>query len=373
MKTKLKLQILIVAIATIFLTGCSGKTITTKNTDFSAEEDPICRIVKDLCSDYDVEERTVLGSDYDDCKVSVTLEPERYLATNVKASSNETKGLIYERSITKIDDESFNAVFKLYNPAQNNVIADFTGVVYTDVFEDFNEEQFKESIKEINWKEVGYYDCLRNYYFEKVISGDLKFYTKNEGAKEPSVINHVEISDYQVITTDYWTNGQKKLVKEYNREDEEITAAYNYNEDGSRGNPLEVASLINDRWIGFTSNLQNTRTQENLYLVLRTEEGDWRHGKVMICNSGSGCQSDYTVYQKGDYDIDSSNHIRFFNMKNSRGGYANECRLSIEGDSMTNITFRGTFDDISTRFVSDLNMKNKSWFKSSLRSKHKMY
>lgn len=372
MKTLSKLHLLIAAVAAILLTGCSGKTITFNNTDFSAYTDPVFDIVRELCSDFDVEERSVLSSSFYDCKVSVTLEPEKYLATTVRSSSNETKSIVYERSITKIDDETYNAEFKLYNPVPNYVISDFLGVVHADALGDFDEEQFKESFKDINWENGDYYDCFNAYYFNKVISGELKFYTKKDGLKEPLVTKAIQISDYQVIVTDYWDNGQKKIVKEFNRNDREITAAYNYNEDGSIGNPLEIAALINDRWIGFTSNLHDNWTKEQVYLILRTEKGDWRHGKVMICHSESGCQSDYTCIYKGDYEIDDSMHIRLYNMKNNRGNYANEGRLSIEGDSMTNITIRGVYDDLSCRFVSDLNMKNKSWLKSSLISKHNM-
>lgn len=372
MNTLFRLQVFVVAIATILLTGCAGKTLTTKNTDFSVEDDPLICTIHDLCYNFDVKERSVFGLDFEDCQVSVKLEPKRHMITNVKVNSNETKDVVYKRSTKKIDNELFNVKFCLYHSTQKYVICDFTGVLYTNIYENFDDEQFKKGVKDIDWKEVEYSDYLINDYFEDVISGDLKFYTKNEGAKEPSVIKHVKISDEQIITTDYWPNGQEKIVKEYSREDEEITAAYNYNEDGTQGNPMEIAFLMNDGLLGFTSNLRHKWTKKSLYLVLSPEE-DWRHGKVLICFSGTECQYDYTVDQRGYYNIDSSNHIRFYNMKDGRGNYEDECRLSLECRSKTNIVIKGTYGNQSTSFVSNLNLKDKSWFISSLASKYNMY
>lgn len=372
MKVKFVLNLFVTAFVSIVLVGCSGKTITTKNAEFGANEDPVCELVEDLCDDFDLEEGDLFDNYFNDCNVTVSLEKERYMPTNVKAINNSTKSILYERSLSKIDEETYEATFKYYNSSDKFIIAEFSGILSTDVFEDFNEEEFAEHIADIDWKEIEYDDILDEYYFDEISTGEIKFHSKDSESGKPYNHRSVRISDYQIIVTDFWPNGQPKIVKEYDREDEEITSAYNYNEDGSNGNPVELASLINDRWVGFTSNLHNTRSHANLFLILRTDEDDWHFGKVMICYSDSGCQSDYTYYQQGEYEIDDHGRIRLYNMKNSRGGYANECRLSIDGESMTDITITGSYDNCSARFVSDLNMKNKSWFKNSLSSKYRM-
>lgn len=375
-KTRLRINAGIVALFAVVLAGCSGKTLVFKDTEFVPKTDPVCGLIADLCNDLNVFNTSLYV--VHDCKVSVTLEPVQYLATTVKAIDNKTKDVIYERTLTAIDEDTFNVRLKLYDA--KDVVSEFTGVIYASAA--YFVTEFEEYIKEAGWKGVSYEKCFVDRYYE-VMSGDLKFYVKEDGAKVPSVTNDIQISEDQVIITDYWKNGQKRLVREFEWEWDEdgnerflttCTAAYNYNEDGSSGHPLEVSALINDRWIGFTSNLVKSSSKEMLYLILRAEEGDWQHGKVLFCDSESACQSDYRFFQKGDYEIDSSNHIRLYNMKNSRGAYANECRFSIEGDSITNITFKGTYEDITNSiFVSDLDMKNKSWFKNSLISKYKMY
>lgn len=379
-KTRLRINAGIAALFAVVLAGCSGKTIVFNDPEFLPISDPICSAVTTLCDRFDVDYMCFYGDH--DCKVSVTLEPVQYLAMTMKAIDNKTKDVIYERTLTAIDENTFNVRFKLYDA--KDVVSEFTGVIL-EIPENPDEirERFEESLKKNGWKGLSYNDCFMGTYYSRILSGDLKFYAKEDGAKVPSVTNAIQTSEdqAQVIITDYWKNGQKRLVREFEREDEEdpfsgynTTAAYNYNEDGSSGHPLEVAALINDRWIGFTSNLVKSSSKEMLYLILRAEEGDWQHGKVLFCDSESACQSDYRFFQKGDYEIDSSNHIRLYNMKNSRGAYANECRFSIEGDSITNITFKGTYEDIANSiFVSDLDMKNKSWFKNSLISKYKMY
>ena len=366
---KIHFYLLVTFILTLFV-GCTDKK-TTKDAYFSSEDDPIFRIVKDLCSNFDVKENSIFKPEhYSDCIVTLGMEPKRHLTTSVKSVYTSTNKVLYRRSLSKINSKQYKASFKCYNSTDNYIIAQFSGVFHT--IDGFDNDNNSEELSRIDWNNLGYYESLNRYsnVFNEIVSGNLYLYVKNDGVRKPHISCTVEILENQVIVTYYWASGQKKLVKEYNRDNKEIKRALNYNDDGSRGNPMEIAFLTNDRWIGFSSNLYNTKTRDKIYLILRAEKEDWRFGKVFVCESSSRCSSDYIYSSKGEYVIDSSKHIRLYKMKNGRGQYS-DYKLSIEGDSI--ITITGTYNNIySSSFISDLNMKDNKWFKGSLSSKYNM-
>lgn len=346
-----------------------SRTIETNGVDFSPVEDPVCEVVQSLCSDFDMKESSLFTDSFSDCNVTITLEKNRYMATDVNVFDGSMI-FQYERSLSKVDEETYQATFKVERRTFefSKTVAEFSGTLHTNDFKDFNEEEFAKQTSKINWKEIEYDDVIDTYSFDEVIVGELSFFDKEEDTGDKIKRHSIEINDSYVTISDYWPNGQTKIFKVYKQGEKGIIAAGIFNEDGSRGNPVASLSLRDDRWVGFTSNIYN-RFYGNLYLVLRARKDDWHTGKAITCYSESGCRKDYTIYEQGVYEITDSRHIRL-HMKTDRG-YSNTYILSVAGAGEEDPYLSGDYGNIFARFETDLEMGY--WFKHSLTSKCRMY
>ena len=382
-------RLFLLSLMVSFAVGCSQKTITTKSMSFGPYTDPFFEDLMEYCEEVDVKDASFLTSSWgEDCRVSVGIEPvvlsnlsedsdecEIIQVAKVKVFDNNTKGVLYERSLSYKSGHVYETQMRVYNPAQGYVICEFIGDVVIP------HDLDKVLAKDFNLKEMDCMQVLNMYRFYSINDSQLKFYKLDPGMEDPRVSQVVLTEDNQISVTEYWSNGQTRINKEYEWKTDEsgdsdywlqLVDASTFTEDGNSGNPMEVAVLFNDRWVGFSSSLYNKWSGKYLYLVLRSDEDDWRYGKAVFCFSGSECQEDFVFEQKGNYEIDSSNHIRLYNMKDSRGNSKSECRFSISGSAKW-VNLKGEFSDFNTTFVSDVDMRLNWWFRDRMESKYRMY
>lgn len=341
----------LLAILLCVLLGGGHKTFKEKHAPFVAINDPVLQLVSSCYSDFSSEFNWSLDTVFEDCKVEMEYDSKKDLVTSIVVVDNVSGDTVYERQFKQIIDGEYDVIAKFYGES------DFPLVELTGVF--------SRGTWVAKRKDVDYNNCLEGHELTYV-AGDLKFYDNAGVSKSIKYEDGIEVKDY-------WANGQEKLVKKYSYDKKwKIKDAYNYNEDGSPGNPFEIYTLLKGRWIGFSSNLVQTWSQEPLYLILRPSKDDWRKGRAFVCCSRSSCKNDYRFMEKGQYSIDESGYIKLHSLKDSGGRKGVVKRLKI-GGTASKLTLSGKYDSNSSHFVSDINVNSRSWFRKSIQSKYGVY
>ena len=277
---------------------------------------------------------------------------------SVVVTDPESGKPMYERYLEDKGEGYYNINLKFYNSEGSYILAECFGEL-----NDFRTELEKER------EDVTYENCFENQHLS--YAHDTLYFSN--GTYTTKAIKQDNLAG-ELRVTDYWSNGQTKLFKKYVAEEDKwkIKEAANYKEDGSDGNPIEIYTLLKGRWIGFSSNLYRTWSNEPIYLILRPSKDDWRKGRAFVCSSSSACKTDYRFYEKGSYSIDESDYIKLYAMKNAGGGKCDTKRWKI-GGTASKIVLTGKYEKISSRFVSDINVNSRSWFKNSIQKKYKVY
>lgn len=344
---------LIALLLVIFLCGGTD-TFKERHASFSPVQDPVMQLVKSLYTDFSSEFDWSFDGTFDDCCVTMTYDDKKDLVTSVLVIENQSGLTVYERNLQETEDRRYVANVKFYGTSENLLVS------------------LEAILTRYDWigkrKDVNYSNCLEAHEL-KYESGDLQFMTGGRVSKSFDY-------DGEMVVTDYWSNGQKRLVKRYSYNENakrkwKIQSASNYKADGSAGNPIEIFALLRGRWIGFSSNLIRTASREPIYMILKPNSGDWSRGSVLVCSSTSSCKNDYRFIEKGYYSIDEDDYIKLYSMKDSRGNKCDTKRLKVGGTSPNQIALSGTYDNISSRFVSNVNLASHSWFKKSVRTKYK--
>ena len=341
----------VLVILLCILLGGGNKTFKDKHAPFAAINDPILQLVSNCYSNFSSEFSWSLEGVFDDCMVEMEYDSKKDLVTSIVVVDNENGKTVYERHLRQVVDGEYEADAKFWGMSDSPIV-ELTGVF----------SRYTSSVKR---KDVDFNNCLEGHELT-YITGELKFLGGSGVFKSIKYEDGIEIKDY-------WSNGQEKLVRKYQYDDKwKIKEAYNYNEDGTAGNPFEIYTLLKGRWIGFSCNLVQTISREPVYLILRPSKDDWHKGRAFLCCSRSSCKNDYRFMQKGQYSIDEDGYIKLHSMKDSGGRKCDVKRLKIGGTS-SRLTLSGKFDNNSSHFVSDLNVNSRSWFKKSIQSKYKVY
>lgn len=344
------------AVLLFVILGGSIKTFKGENVQFSPIDDPVCEAVYNFSNQFDKEHLPILKDTLSGCNVTVTYDSEKDLVTSVVVTDNVNGNLVYERHLEEKGDGYYDVNLKYYDAYDNHILTECCGEL------DDNRVELEQKRED-----VSYENCFENQQLS-YLHDSLYFF--NGVYTTMAIKNDCGVVD----VTDYWSNGQVKLFKKYVCDDDTwgISEARNYKEDGSEGNPIEIHTLLKGRWMGFSSNLVRTWNSEPIYLILRPSKDDWRKGRVFVCSSGSSCKNDYYFMEKGQYTIDDSDYIKFHSMKNNSGRKVDSKRLKISG-SPSRIVLTGSYDKISSRFVSEINVNSRSWFRKSIQSKYKIY
>ena len=250
------------------------------------------QLVKSLYADFSSEFDWSFDGTFDDCCVTMTYDDKKDLVTSVLVIENQSGLTVYERNLQETEDRRYVANVKFYGTSENLLVS------------------LEAILTRYDWigkrKDVNYSNCLEAHEL-KYESGDLQFMTGGRVSKSFDY-------DGEMVVTDYWSNGQKRLVKRYSYNENakrkwKIQSASNYKADGSAGNPIEIFALLKGRWIGFSSNLIRTVSREPIYMILKPNSSDWSRGSVLVCSSTSSCKNDYRFIEKGYYSIDEDDYI----------------------------------------------------------------
>lgn len=347
----------------MLLVSCGGRKVERSGVYFSPVNDPVCDSVLTVCKAFNLKGAELFSMPVSNAKVMILLDRKSYQDIAVKVIDTYTSKVVYERRASKNSDGSVNITFAVYDAQTGKARAEFSGQMARSSLSSYS----YSSGSGVDWKNDPYQSFLNRYSYTGVRTGDIQIY--QSGSTKLS--SDMRLNDFLVSSHDYWPNGQVWIEKTYDRTNGKLTMASNFREDGTPGPVMELISLLNDRWLFFSCNLYSYG--DPMYLVLRADRDDWRHGGAVVVTSSDKLQKRYYKYAKANYYVDEYSSVLSLNNIYREYAYGNSTiALNYSGNSRENFCLSGYFDDGDyAYFTYETGLRHLSTFKRHIRRDYK--
>lgn len=346
-------KFILIFIASI-LVSCSGNKITLNNSYFATYDDPI----------YSTTFKVMIGFETYDTKyndplsaftpslltrgidstfsIRLHLDNKKHeMPQSVEVFNTTDNKLVYTRELELDTGNIYKSSFSAYY-SNGNCCVDFSGKFEITIAIDSSEiDDYMKDPKD----DVGDYLVQGGLYHYELLNGCLKSYS--DSGVLSKVVN---ISDDIVQEIEYWPNGKEKLVKTFDREQEELLDVFNYNENGDSGIPMECALIRNNGWMVFQSNMYDCYGQR--YLIIIPTPKDWHVGAAVFVSSEDFIKSTYKINDFGKYQLsEDGSKIQFFSMANTNY-YEDNWEMSVSWNNIPNdIEISGLYHNLTSNFA----------------------